>query len=126
MKKYPFNIRIRPVKGGYILINTFIFADVCVKRGFVSNGASVPRMLWWLLPPFHPDYIIACFTHDYLCDKEQYKKADRVFNLMLKLHPRSKKWRRVLMVNAVKLWHKIAYDVNNQKRFWFKLIQKGK
>jgi len=122
---YPI-ISIKPVKNGYEVLNSFRFGDVIIKQGFISNGASVPRVFWWLLPPFHPDYITACIIHDYLCDKGCYLKADIVFNFALKYHPRSKKYRRVLFMSAVKSWHFVAYDNNNQDRAWLKLIKKYK
>jgi len=36
-----------------------------VPQGFISNGASVPRAFWALIPPFGP-YAAACVVHDWL------------------------------------------------------------
>lgn len=37
-----------------------------VPAGFRTDGASVPRALWWLYPPFGDDYEPAAILHDYL------------------------------------------------------------
>jgi len=39
---------------------------VVVPRGFITDGASVPRPLWWLLPAWGR-YSRAAVVHDYLC-----------------------------------------------------------
>jgi hypothetical protein len=37
-----------------------------VPAGFVTDGASVPRLMWALYPPFGDDYEPAAVLHDYL------------------------------------------------------------
>lgn len=37
-----------------------------VPEGFITDGASVPRPLWWLYPPFGDDYEAGATLHDYL------------------------------------------------------------
>lgn len=37
-----------------------------VPVGFETDGASVPRFLWWLYPPFGDDYEAAAVLHDFL------------------------------------------------------------
>ena len=39
---------------------------VDVETGFVTDGATIPRFLWWLLPPIG-EYSQACTLHDKLC-----------------------------------------------------------
>ena len=36
-----------------------------VPKGFVFNGSSSPRFLWWLFPPYG-DFFFAAIIHDYL------------------------------------------------------------
>lgn len=36
-----------------------------IKQGFIWDGSSVPRFLWWLLPP-DGDFELASLIHDYL------------------------------------------------------------
>ena len=44
--------------------NTFI-----VPAGFMTDGASTPRILWWLLEPFGR-YYRSAVLHDYLYSKQ--------------------------------------------------------
>jgi len=47
-----------------------------IPRGFIWDLSSVPRILWWLLPP-DGDFGIAYLIHDYLWinkDKFSYKR----------------------------------------------------
>lgn len=39
---------------------------ITVPAGFETDGASVPRLLWCLFPPFGGDYDEAAVLHDYL------------------------------------------------------------
>lgn len=39
---------------------------VDVESGFLTDGATIPRWLWWLLPPVG-EYSQACTLHDKLC-----------------------------------------------------------
>ena len=39
---------------------------IVVPKGFLTDGASVPRAFWMLLPPWG-DYSRASVIHDYLC-----------------------------------------------------------
>ncbi len=64
--------------------------SVEVPEGFMTDGASVPRPLWWLLPPWGR-YGQATVVHDKLCtdglvvhkdgptSKLSRKEVDRVF-----------------------------------------------
>ena len=38
-----------------------------VPQGFLTDGASVPRLLWGFIPPWG-SYGQACVLHDYLCE----------------------------------------------------------
>lgn len=40
---------------------------VDVPTGFLTDGATIPRFLWWLLPPIG-EYTQATTLHDYLCN----------------------------------------------------------
>lgn len=39
---------------------------VDVPTGFITDGATIPRWLWWVLPPLG-EYSQATTLHDYLC-----------------------------------------------------------
>jgi len=51
-----------------------------VPRGTVSNGASVPRLLWWIYPPYGT-YTYPAVVHDFLYENNLYTRefADRQF-----------------------------------------------
>lgn len=76
-----------------------------VPAGFVYDGASIPRPLWWLIgSPFTGRYRRAALVHDYLyavhgCSREE---ADRVF-LEAMDEDRVPKWRRWAMYRGVRL-----------------------
>ena len=53
-----------------------------VPKGFVTNGANIPRVFWSLFPPNSPEYLSAVVLHDYMCVKIgvfTYKEADEMF-----------------------------------------------
>lgn len=41
------------------------FGVITVPSGFVTDGASVPKVLWNVFPPFDGDYDAAAVLHDY-------------------------------------------------------------
>jgi len=45
-----------------------IAGDILVPVGFASDGASVPRFLWSIFPPFGR-YLEAAIVHDWFCVK---------------------------------------------------------
>ena len=90
------------------LRRAFTYKDIKVPVGYITNGASVPRFFWWYQPPFDPAILPAVIIHDFLCDKEQYKKADRYFKEILELLDISAT-RVKILVGAVRVYHKIRY-----------------
>jgi hypothetical protein len=67
----------------YILVEEYVYKDVTVPIGFVTNGADVPRVFWSFYPPNRSDYLPAVLVHDYLCSIGEYEKADRYFKEIL-------------------------------------------
>lgn len=55
-----------------------------IKKGYTTDGASIPRIFWSIYPPYKSEYFTACVIHDWLCSramhalsiKEAYKQAD--------------------------------------------------
>jgi len=45
------------------------FGEITVPKGFISDGASVPRPFWTIFSPFNGDYFEAALIHDYLYSK---------------------------------------------------------
>jgi hypothetical protein len=62
----------------------FRYRDLEVPKGFVTDGASVPRIFWSILYPFG-NYFPAALVHDYLYSKASNKlkitraEADKIF-----------------------------------------------
>lgn len=87
---------------------------------FLTDGASVPRIFWSLIPPWGR-YGAAAIVHDYLCDgapirrtftyvdkepivKDYYptrKEIDQIFNQAMKVLE-VPKWKRLLMYASVR------------------------
>ncbi|ELS8111650.1 DUF1353 domain-containing protein [Escherichia coli] len=82
---------------------------IYVPEGYVTDLASVPRILWSVFPP-HGRYAEAAIIHDWLYDNALRTKAeaDRIFLDAMKVLgvPR---WRRVLMYAAVRLFGRGNY-----------------
>src|SRR6056297_1245439 len=57
--------------------------EFVVPAGFISDGASTPRFLWWAFPPSYAPAARAAIVHDYLYAREpaMFDKAfaDAVF-----------------------------------------------
>ena len=56
--------------------------EIAVPNGFLTDGASVPRIFWSLFSPFG-DYFGAALVHDYLYStgnrKFSRRESDRIF-----------------------------------------------
>lgn len=50
-----------------------IYKDT-IKKGFKTDGASIPRIFWIFYPPYRSEYFTACVIHDYLCDKANFSQ----------------------------------------------------
>ena len=75
----------------------------CIPEGFITDGASVPRLLWWLFPP-HGRYMAAAVLHDFLLQESSISRqqADAAFlEAMQKMGVTP--WRRWIMYVAVRL-----------------------
>ena len=103
------DIHLQPLKSHkFKVIKPFTYNSEVISKGFVSDGASVPRLFWSIFPPNRTDYLPCAIIHDYICDKEEYTKADIYFCKCLKDLYVSK-ITRVLLLTAVRLYHKIKY-----------------
>jgi len=104
------DIEVSPtINNTYRVVKMVKYKDVIIPRGYTTNGADVPRILWWIVPPFKPKYLPAVIVHDFLCAKKQFKKADDYFEEILFTIEKSLKTRA--MVRAVRAYHFIRYGV---------------
>lgn len=79
---YKFTIDI-PIKN--LSVSREIISET-IPKGYLTDGASIPRIFWSLYPPYRSEYFSACVIHDYLCSramhaesiKTAYKRADLV------------------------------------------------
>jgi len=93
-----------------VLCEDFRYRNILVPRGYVTNGANIPRMFWSIIPPFAPRLQPAVVLHDYLCDIEIYDVADKAFATILK-DLQISAWERFVLVKAVTLYHRFKYGV---------------
>ena len=74
---------ISPVgKDKYELMKSYVYKGIRIPKGYVTNGADIPRIFWSIFPPNSPEYMSAIVIHDYLCEKYpevSYKEADKKF-----------------------------------------------
>lgn len=107
MTYYP-DIRLRPLNDLNFEVVEDCFVDefgLIIPKGSINDLASVPRWLWWLIPP-HGDAKRASVVHDYLMRSNQHKKeyADAVFYCLLKKDVAH--WQALLMFLSVLLFRK--------------------
>lgn len=98
-------IRLPETKRGkvyYILLEDFEFLGIRVPAGFASDGATIPRIFWSVLPPVHR-YFPAALLHDYMLTVGTRAEADAQFKISLNALNIS--WfRRTVMYGAVRLY----------------------
>ena len=86
---------------------------ISIPAGYITDLASVPRILWALFPP-HGRYAKAAIIHDWLYDNalRTKKEADMIFldGMTVLGVPR---WRRSLMYAAVRLFGRGKYRSEN-------------
>ena len=79
--------------------------NIYVPMGFMTDGASVPRIFWPIMPPMSETYTNAAVVHDYLYKTQKTKNrktADKIFlNLMEYLG--TPRWKRMIMYRAVRI-----------------------
>ena len=122
----PLVVRKMPDGKRWRLVNSFTYRigdkdskdKIVVHNGFVTDFASVPRFLWWLIPP-RGKYGKAAVLHDWLYQHHSFscgdilytvtrEKADKIFlEAMGVLSVR--KWRKYPMYLAVRLFGKLAW-----------------
>ncbi|MBE3030102.1 DUF1353 domain-containing protein [Campylobacter sp. RM9344] len=90
------------------LVEDYAYGIVTIPKGYRTNGANVPRIFWSIFPPNSPEYLSAIVVHDYLCDKERYKLADKVLKQMM-IALNVAKWKIYTFYFACRVYHKLKY-----------------
>lgn len=49
----------------FMLTEDYVTPEVTVPKGLVTDGGTIPRILWSLFPPYYR-YFPACLVHDYM------------------------------------------------------------
>jgi hypothetical protein len=90
---------------------------VDVETGFKTDGATIPRLLWWLLPPMG-EYSQACTLHDKLCQTYKItqvingvptdvavdrKEIDRILKESMEVLEVTR-WKRMVIMTGVNLY----------------------
>jgi hypothetical protein len=50
--------------------------QIIVYSGHITDGASVPRFMWWLMDPFSGNYLPAAIIHDALYASQILSKEE--------------------------------------------------
>ena len=128
--------KIEPLDNGhYRLLKPYMYSTnagsaIIVPKGYITNGADIPRFFWRLYPPFSPEYMPAVIVHDYLCDeaeqkgndKQLYLLADEVFReILLKLGV--SRVRATIFYKAVRFYsHRLICRIHRFISFGIKVI----
>jgi len=87
------------------------YGTVLVRRGFVTDGASVPRMAWLLAGhPMETPRVYAALAHDWLYAAHVISRetADRIYGEILERY--RAKWRVWVELQALKLFGREAWE----------------
>ena len=98
----------------YAIGNTGVI--LTVPRGFVTDFASIPKLLWWWLSP-HDYYSRAAVVHDYLYWTQQCTRlqADNLLLIAMKESNVSSE-RQLLVYRGVRLGGESAWNANKTDR----------
>lgn len=77
---------------------------VRVPKGFVTDGASIPRFFWRMIGHPFGEYAYASFLHDYMCINGKKSRADFVFYEAMGVLKVSE-WKRSMMYFAIRMFH---------------------
>jgi len=77
--------------------------NITVKKGWVTDGASIPPGLAWIGCPFSGRYVESAILHDLLYRSESFsrKECDNIFLEAMKIH-RVYEWKRKLIYWSVR------------------------
>lgn len=100
---------VQPIdKDKFRVYKDFKYQCICVPKGFVTNGADIPRVLWSIFPPNSPEYLSAVVLHDYMCanvSEYDYEMADKMFYVAM-LDIGVSKWKAKLFYLCCSIYHR--------------------
>ena len=121
MQKFTDELVVKSIGSKWELVEPFTFyyktaygsiTDVVIPKGFITDFASTPKILYPVFPPIGK-YNKACIIHDYLYQNKALprKTCDLYFLQAMEVLGVSK-WRRYSMYYAVRLFGKKSYGKN--------------
>ena len=126
MSKFTKTLLVSPLSDGYrwVIRDEFSYDvgelgsgdTIYVPLNFVTDFASVPRVLWWLFPKWGI-YGNAAVIHDWLY-WDQYKKrktSDDIFLEAMEVLG-VPKWKRYLLYQSVRIFGWFAWNSNKKDR----------
>jgi len=101
-----------PLKDNRVqLVKEVKYKDITIPKGYKSDGASIPYIAKiFNIARFRMDYLPCAIIHDYLCDLEQYDKADK-YLLQLGKELSIKKIKLYTVYFSVRLYHLVRYKI---------------
>ena len=78
-KKYPFTLCNRVEVTVQTTNNTFNFY---IPKGYVWNGADIPKTLFWIGQSKDNNYLIASMVHDFLLEKKEDIFKNKLLNTL--------------------------------------------
>jgi len=94
---------LKPVHNGYALTENYVYKDIAVPKGYVTDGISYKfRFVGILINKYDHRYIKAAIVHDWLTDLGDWDKANQYFEELLPETLTAK-----VMVKAVKIYKKV-------------------
>lgn len=106
---------LKPVgKYQFELVENYRYRDIVIPKGYITDGASVPRIFWSIFPPNKAEYLSAAIVHDYLTDIVIEKKSitfrsvDNTFKEML-IDLNVNKIEVNVLYWSVRLYHLLRY-----------------
>ena len=108
---------VQPIdKDKFRVYEDYHYWGICVPKGFTTNGADIPRILWSLFPPNSPESLSAVVIHDYMCAKIgvfTYKEADEMFyEAMIEIGV--SKWKAKLFYKSCSIYHTVKSFLNKE------------
>ncbi len=101
----PFGKKLVRINQSFSFDSQVLGMRVTIPIGFMSDGASVPKFLWLLIPPWDDWYGMAAVIHDYLYRWQRYPR-EQCDGVLLEAMNASKPnwWKMVLIYCGVRLF----------------------
>lgn len=114
-----------------VFLNDTIICNMPIPKGFITDGATIPKLFWNILSPFGR-FFKSCALHDYICLMAKLKnneapnlkeginiatpyrkRADTLLSLSMKKQG-IKLWRRLLIMANVRTYTFFTFSVGHR------------